>query len=260
MKPILFHLYGPFAIHSYGLMIAIGLIITLFFLHKDKKLQSILSEEQFTNLFQVSFLAGITGGRLWYLTTNWSSIDHWYEIFEIWNGGLSILGCILAILLFAPLYLHANNVPILPTLDRIAIYTPLLQSISRFGCFFAGCCHGIPSHVAWSTTYTDPNSLAPLHIPFHPTQLYSVILLFISFLLLQFLARKKAFIPGILTCLYILCVSFERFIVDFWRGDREFLYNKGFFKNFSIQQLLAILMFIGAIFIIVALKKHKKTQ
>lgn len=258
MKPVLLHLYGPFAIQSYGLMIVIGLIITLYLLTQDKPLQKLISYDQFATLFQISFIAGLAGGRIWYLIPNWHTMNHWYEPFEIWNGGLSILGAIIGVLATIPWYLHKNKIPSLLLLDRLAIYALLLQSISRLGCFFAGCCHGIATNVPWAIIYHDPDSLAPLYQNLHPTQLYSAGLLFVSFLFLQWLAKKHTLKPGILLYLYIICISFERFIVDFWRGDQELLSHQGALSLFSIQQLLAILLFVGAMYMIVQITKHKK--
>jgi phosphatidylglycerol:prolipoprotein diacylglycerol transferase len=258
MNAVLFHIYGDFAINSYGLMIAIGLIIGLYFLHKKIVVNKLLSENQFNTLFQISFFSGLAGGRIWYLLTNWHEIDYFLEIFQIWKGGLSIQGCIIAILIVAPWYLYTQQAPIFPVLDQVAIYTPLTQSIARLGCLFAGCCHGIATSVPWAIIYTDPESLAPLHIALHPTQLYSSILLFISFLLLRWISSRYTTQPGIILSLYIMLVSSERFIVDFWRNDQDFYFNYGFLQYFSIQQLLAILMFVGAIFMIVIIKNVKK--
>ncbi len=85
------------------------------------------------------------------------------------------------------------------SLDIVAIYAPLLQSIARIGCLFAGCCHGIATTVPWAISYNDPTSFAPLGIPLHPTQIYSSLLLFGIFLILRFVATKPQPAGKILT-------------------------------------------------------------
>ena len=50
MKAILLHLYGPIAIQSYGLFIALGVGLSLYFLSKDSKLNS-KEEEVFIYIF-----------------------------------------------------------------------------------------------------------------------------------------------------------------------------------------------------------------
>lgn len=259
MPPILFHIYGPIAIHSFGVMICLGLIIALYFMHKDTKLSAIISGEQLTTIFQIGFIAGITGGRIWFLLLNWSCAEHWTDYFMVWNGGLSILGCIIGILIALGIYLHQQHLPVLAILDRIALYTPLLQSISRLGCFFAGCCFGMPTAVPWSVIYTDQTCLAPLHIHIHPTQLYSSLFLLCSFIILLIIDRffqKKQ--PGFILAWYIILSSLDRFCIDFFRGDREFFEQPTVFGTLSIQQALALCMCMTAICMIIYISSRKK--
>ena len=260
MSPILFHLGGPFAIRSYGVMIAIGLFITLFLLQKDKKLQRLVTEQQFSNFFHVSFFAALVGGRVWFSVINYQSFDSFWEIFAVWSGGLSVLGAMIASLAASTWYLRIEKIPVLPFLDRVTLYVPLLQSISRLGCFFAGCCYGRVTHVAWAVTYFDPDSLAPLYQPMHPTQIYSSLCLAFIFIILLALNRMKNLKTGQITFLYIALVSLERFFVDFWRGDQEIIDQNSYLKYFSIQQLLAILLFLGAMSMITIITKDKKSE
>ena len=46
--------------------------------------------------------------------------------------------------------------------------------------------------------------------------------------------------PGQLVMLYLILESVERFVVDFWRGDREFFANTGLLSIFSVHQYIAI--------------------
>lgn len=261
MPPILLHIYGPISIHSFGAMIVIGLIITLYLLHRDKPLKNLISDQQLSTIFQISFIAGIAGGRIWFLITNPSIIQHWTDCFTIWSGGLSILGCIISIVTTATIYLYHAKLPVLPILDRIALYTPLLQSISRFGCFFAGCCFGKKTNLPWAIIYENYDSLAPLHVKLHPTQIYSSLFLACSFVLLVFFNRyyryKK---PGQILALYIMLISLDRFLIDFLRGDQEFFSKPGIFGNLSIQQALALCLFLAALILISFTTIYKKTD
>lgn len=263
MPPILLHIYGPIAIHSFGAMIVLGLIVTLYLLHKDKPLQKLISQDQLATIFQLSFVAGIAGGRIWFLLINQSMIEHWTDCFMVWAGGLSILGAIVAILGTLTGYFYYTKLPALPILDRITLYTPLLQSISRCGCFFAGCCFGKPSNLPWAVMYEHYDSLAPLHMSIHPTQLYSSLFLLYNFLILLCFDRyrsaslKKA---GLLSALYMILMSLERFLVDFLRGDQEFLANSEIFGNLSIHQAAALCIFIVALSVFIYLSIYKKAD
>ena len=261
MPPIILHIYGPVAIHSFGAMIVLGLIITLYLLHQDKPLQKLISEDQLATIFQISFIAGIAGGRTWFLLTNPSIIQHWTDCFTVWAGGLSILGAIIGIIATLMIYFYYRNLPLLKILDRLTLYTPLLQSISRFGCFFAGCCFGKPTNVPWGVLYENPDSLAPLHIVMHPTQIYSSLFLaciFITLLLFDRYYTKK--LPGQILALYIMLSSLERFSVDFLRGDQEFFSQPGIFGNLSIHQALALCLFLGALSMLVFISIYKKSD
>jgi phosphatidylglycerol:prolipoprotein diacylglycerol transferase len=157
---------------------------------------------------------------------------------RVWDGGFSILGSIMGILFCMPIYLKIKKIPVLPYFDLIALFAPLLQAISRLGCLCAGCCHGIPCTKTWCITYTDSLSLAPLGISLHPTQLYSSLALFSIFLLLYFYVQKHVQRTGLVLCWYLILVGAERFIVDFWRADREFF-------PFDTNQLLSSHQYIS---------------
>jgi len=260
MSSVLLHIYGPFAIHSFGLMIVVGLLVVLYLLEQDIKLKQLISGEQLSTIIQIGLISGVAGGRVWFLMTNPSVIKTWTDVFTVWSGGLSILGAIIGVISTLPLYLLWYNIPILRLLDRLALYAPLLQSISRFGCFFAGCCHGLPTNLSWGIIYTDVESLAPLHVFMHPTQIYSSLLLFLTFIILYFFDHYKHQKPGQLLALYIILSSTERFIVDFWRGDQEFFAQSEYFDFLSIQQFLSLSLFISALTVLIFISIYKKTN
>lgn len=253
MYPILFHLYGPFSIHTYGVAIAIGFLCALFIARKDPRKKNIITDDQAVALLCVSIIVGIFGARLFYFLIECSTIN-WYDFFAFWQGGGSELGSILAIIIFASGYLYIYKIPILPLLDIASTYAPLAQGFSRIGCFFAGCCHGLPTHSTCAIIYTDPNSLAPLNVPFFPIQLVMSISYFMLFFILFFI---KAYFPkaGQLFTLYIMGASAIRFFVDFYRGD---VISK---NTFSAYQLIAIALFFIALFgFLIIFKSSSRSQ
>jgi phosphatidylglycerol:prolipoprotein diacylglycerol transferase len=249
MSPILFHIYGPISIHSFGLMIAIALTITLYYIHQDKKIREIVTCDELATIFQVGFFSGIIGGRTWFLATHSEFIENWTDFFTVWYGGLSILGAIIGIITSLFIYFYIKKIPAFTILDRLSIYGPLAQSISRFGCFFAGCCYGQPTTLPWAITYTNQHSLAPLHIALHPTQIYSAINMFAIFILLFYFNTYWHKYPGQTIGLYLMCMSVERFCIDFIRGDQEFFATTPvFLQPLTAQQLLSlIIFFVGCV-------------
>lgn len=226
----LFSLYGPFAIQSFGLCIVIGILLFTVLFLRDPRRKTLISTERYYNLLSSSILIGFIGGRLLYATTSEEPIQPFWYIFAFWEGGYSLLGGILALILFVPWYLKTHKIPILPLLDLISTYAPLLQAVSRIGCFFAGCCYGTPLPGFWKL---------------HPTQLYSAGLLLLIFLFLYFLGQRLFAKPGQIICVYLILMSIERFAVDFWRGDREFITLSSFF---SVVQLIALILIATGVY------------
>jgi len=236
----LFNVYGPISVHSYGLMIAIGLLIFLYLIKRNPRFHTLKLENNFMGILLVGIIAGLVGGRLLFLATAPELFSSPFDLIAFWQGGFRILGAVIAIVLTLPFYLSWIKVPIIPLLDLLAIYAPILQSISRIGCFLAGCCHGIPTTRPWGIIYTDAQSSAPLYVCLHPTQLYSAIGLMAIFAAMYFLFQHRFERAGQLISIYIGLVSLERFVIDFWRGDREVG------PLFSLDQHIALALFIVA--------------
>ena len=255
MSPILLQLYGPFAINAYGLFIALGLMIALLLARKDPRKQSLITDDEGITLLSGGIIAGIFGGRILHLLMDPSQFTSWYDLIAFWEGGFAELGSLITVTIFLITYLYYKKISLLPLLDLIGTYAPLMQSFGRIGCFFAGCCYGAPTTVAWSVTYTHPASLAPLHQSLHPTQLYSAFLFFCAFMILYAISSTLTK-PGQCFMLYIMATSSIRFMVDFWRDDRIFT---SLSNSISSYQLLALGIFLlGAIGFMVA-SSHERS-
>lgn len=240
----LLHIYGPFSIHSYGLAIAIGLLVFTYLMKRDPRFTKLHLNNKFISILLLAAAAAMLGGRIVFLMNQPEFYTNPLDIIAFWQPGFSILGSVLAVLLIIPFYLRRINVPIIPFLDLTAIYAPLLQSISRVGCLFAGCCFGIETTKPWAVVYTDADAAAPLNVCLHPTQIYSAILLLITFALMYFILQHIFKKPGQLICLYLMLTSTERFFVDFWRGDRLILPDSLY--ALSTYQYMAAAIILGA--------------
>ncbi len=92
-------------------------------------------------LVLVAFPAGIIGGRIWYVVGNWNrefAGRPWYSVFEIWNGGLTILGGAAAGIIVGFLFLRFRRKYVDPrwAVDIIVPTILLAQFIGRWGNFF----------------------------------------------------------------------------------------------------------------------------
>lgn len=250
LYPYICHIYGPLYLNCYGLAIFCGILAFSYLIERNKNFELLFPKDKFSNFLLWSILIAIAGGRILYLVEDYSSFVDVFDIFKIWQAGYSFLGSLIALSIFVPLYLRKLNVNIVPFLDLICIYAPLLHSISRIGCFCAGCCHGMPTNMFWGITYTHPDVLIPdvfKFIKIHPTQLYSTLILFLIFCLMYFVYQHKFKIAGQLTSIYLMLATVERFFVDFLRSDQEF-FSLPILKILSMHQWISVLIF-GVAFI-----------
>jgi phosphatidylglycerol:prolipoprotein diacylglycerol transferase len=203
----------------------------------------------------VGIFAGVIGGRLLVVISEPFLYPYWYDWFALWQGGFSILGTIIGVMISLPIYLKKINVPILPFSDLVAIYAPLCQSIARLGCFIAGCCHGIATNSIFAIVYTNPQTLAPYNIAIHPTQLYSSALLFGIFIFMYFIGQRICQKTGELFTMYLSLACLERFFIDFLRDDRIMITN-----YFSFHQIVAlcIIIFLIIFHYYLSVIHHKK--
>lgn len=245
MGPVILHIWGPIAIQSYGFFIAIGVLAFVSLVQRDKRFAQLGLHDEFNTIFLLGAAAVVLGGRVLHVIRNYDEYSSWIEWFSLWEPGFAVLGSTVGVAVIVPLYMHLRKIPMLQSFDLLLTYTPLLQAIARLGCFFAGCCFGCETFVPWSVIYTDPHSLAPINTWLHPAQLYSAGMLFGTFLFIYCGARFWCKIPGQTSMIYLMLVAGERFITDFWRGDREMVYEQ---IPFSFHQLLALgIIMVGVV-------------
>ena len=258
MHSELLRIYGPISIQWYGLMIFIGLIVFIYACLQDSRRKKLISAGLLFDCINVGILSAIIGARILFLYTNRGSIKSLYDYIAIWDGGLSSLGGLIGVLVVVPLYMKSKNIKILPLLDIAAVYAPLLQSIARIGCLLAGCCYGCPANVFWAIRCSE----CGVGIYVHPTQLYSSLMLFSIFMVMKFIGVKICTKPGQLMVLYLILESVERFVVDFWRGDREFVANTGFWSILSLHQFIALGIGVTAlcVMIMITVRAQRKNE
>lgn len=243
MHPILFQL-GPVTIYAYGVAIATAFFVGISLASKRAQKEG-LDAQKVIDLCFYLLIAAIVGSRVLYVGINFSYfIKNPLDVFKLWQGGLVFYGGLIAAVIVAFFYLKKNQLPAWRTVDILVPSLALGQAIGRWGCFLAGCCYGKPTGLPWGITFSDPASLAPLHVHLHPTQLYSSLFnLAVFFTLLQIHKTKK--FHGQVFWAYLLLYSTGRFIIEFFRGDeRGFLFE----GILSTSQFIGIFVFTLSLF------------
>ena len=233
MCPEILHIAGPFSIQGYGMMILCAIGIFSWLVLHDFRRKKIITATQYFELLSVGILSALVAGRLMHIFTSSQEFLSLQALVP-WTPGFSILGSILGLLIVIPWYLWYHRLPVLPILDLAAKYALLMQSIARIGCFLAGCCSGIATNLWYGIRFAASQDRV------HATQLYSAALLLLLFGVLYLISKRLPFGTGMISCVYLMFATAERFIVDFLRADREFF---SFFSYFSINQCIALFLF-----------------
>jgi len=156
-------------------------------------------------------------------------------------GGFAIFGAILGAMLGVWIYCRIRRVSFAPLGDLLAPGIILAQSIGRIGCTINGCCYGAISNLPWAVTWTHPNTIAPLGIPVHPTQVYELLWDLLVFAVLWWVLRRRLTQPGALFAAYLALYSLGSFSIRFLRGDVS-----TFAGVFNEGQVISLLVFIVA--------------
>lgn len=256
------NLFGVSFLHSYGLMIALGVLSSLWVL-KGICLRTGRSYDAVVNLIMLMLFAGLVGARAWHVIEFWDQEFAGHpigDIFKLWSGGLVFHGGLIAALAVLPIWCRITKTSFLETADLLATILPLAHGFGRVGCFLFGCCYGI--HLSEDSPFaclqvTFPKwsgAAGAKGLPVLPTQLFEAVALFLFFLVLLRLRRsvdQKR--PGCLAGVYLLGAAVIRFAVEFLRNDM-----RSMFGWMSIGQLTSVVLAFFAIpFILVAFRRGK---
>ncbi len=227
-------------LYSYGLMIALGILASFWFVSRRIKHFGI-DKDQLSTMFVWSILAGFIGGKLFFFLEDISKyVDDPSQLTNITGGGFVFYGSVLFVIPVLMWLLKRKNIAIRPFLDIIAFVGPIIQCFGRVGCFLAGCCHGKVCDNILGVTFTNPNSLAnPLNTPLYPTQLFDILINALIFITLLWMEKRKKF-AGQLMLIYMMMYAVGRSINEVFRGDEE----RGFVFNglLSHSQFIAVLI------------------
>jgi len=234
---------GPFAIYSYGLMLALSFLVSLALIREQTRKKGGDFDLIF-NLVFAAFIFGIIGARVFYIVENLPYyLENPLEMVMLQHGGMSWFGGLIAGSWAGIIYLKKRKVAVYQALDFIVPYVALSQAIGRIGCLLNGCCYGKPSEYG-------------IYFPVHdavliPTQIYSSLALVLIFIILRFL-QDRPHKAGQILFLYLLLYSVKRFFVEFWRDD-----NAVIFSGMTLFQLLSIAIFFLSIVKLISINKSK---
>lgn len=267
MHPVLFQ-FGNITLYTYGFFVALGFFAAITFAGRRAKKYSI-NQEDMSDLFFIILVSSILGARVLYIIVNFNEFaSDPVSVFKIWNGGLVFYGGFIGALIAAFVFVRIKGLPLGKTADIIAPAIALGHALGRIGCFFAGCCYGQQCDLPWAVTFKDPQSLAPLNVHLHPTQLYEAISNFVLFIILVFAdnllyskrknkhdAQNRASSDGCIFWCYIFLYGLSRSFIEIFRGDPR---GDFILSSLSVSQGIGIAMSVVSFFMIFYLYRIKK--
>ena len=192
------------------------------------------------------------GAKLLFIAVSLKQIiEYDISLVGVIKGGFVFYGGLLGGALGLYIYVKQFKLRFFEYADIYATVLPIGHALGRVGCFFAGCCYGIPHDGLFSHTYTATVGTTPLGVPLLAIQLIEAIALFLLFLALLtvfLLSRQRL---GFCSTVYAISYAVLRFALEFFRGDK----GRGVFI-FSTSQWISLL--ILALVLWVMRRKKKK--
>lgn len=237
---ILFNIFG-FPIHFFGLMIALGVLSGLFIAYIEVKRKG-LEVEDLLNIAVYAIISAVVGARLFYIIFYDLSyyLENPIDILKINEGGLSIHGGLLGAFIFSFFYVRKHKLNFFKYADAIAPGIILGQAIGRIGCDVFGKVMSVP--LAWGIERQGQL--------LHPAQVYEFLLNYLVFFILWRRRKSKQY-DGQIFLWYVILFSINRSLVELFRN------NLSVAGLFSISHLLSLLFIIGAVAVMLFLKKKR---
>lgn len=242
MHPILFKirlpLIGDFALHTFGVMVAIGSFLAILSIRREGTRRG-FDPELLMGIAVETLLVGVLGSRLLFILVTPQAFagESFWAYLNIRRGGLVWYGGLISAGFWAVWRARNLKLPWRTVVDIMAPAGMLGLAVGRIGCLMAGDDHGKISPDGphwWTLTFKellgpdgqplpeDEQPLMPREFrgqPLYPSQPHMGIGAFAIFLLLQPFRKPLASRPGSLTLLMLSLYAVHRFFVELTRGD-----------------------------------------
>ena len=233
--PVAFQIMS-FEIRWYSLAYILGIVIGWILCKKIFIKKSDISEK-FDDYITYLIIGIILGGRIGYVIFyNFSYyLDNIFDIFKIWQGGMSFHGGLLGVIASSYIFAKKNNQNPFFYLDQVSLVAPIGIFFGRLANFINSELYGTATNMPWSVIFVEVDNLSR-----HPSQLYEAILEGIILFLILIYFMNKGYLkkPGLISGLFLILYSLFRFFVEFFRvPDEQIGY---LFLNLTMGQIISL--------------------
>ncbi|WMJ23129.1 prolipoprotein diacylglyceryl transferase [Paludicola sp. MB14-C6] len=244
---------GSLTIHSYGVMISIGILFAILLATKRTKSKG-LNTDHVLNIIILCMVFGFLGAKILYCIVELPTfLENPMSFFS--GSGFVVYGGIIGGLIAAILYCRIKKINFLNYFDLMIPSVALAQGFGRIGCFLAGCCYGKETNSFFGVTFHN-SEIAPNGVKLIPTQLFSSAGDFLIMAILLVYAKKERK-AGKVGAVYLILYSIGRFIIEYFRND--YRGNVGGFLSTS-QFISLIIIIAGGLFLLLDTVKFKKVK
>ena len=229
---------GPFSIHFYGVVIALGLVLAVVYACRRSKRFGITEDDLLDGVLWVTPFA-ILCARAYYCIFSWSTYaDDPVSVLYIWEGGLAIYGGVIGAAVGVAVFCRIKHLPLPTVLDMVALGFLIGQCLGRWGNFFNREAFGAETdsflRMGLMNGYTGVVTY------YHPTFLYESVWNLAGFLLLHHLSKKRQY-DGQIALGYVAWYGLGRTFIEGLRTDSLY------WGSFRVSQMLAAVSCIAAV-------------
>ena len=210
---------------------------------------------KFDDFVTYLILGIIIGGRLGYVFFyNFSYyINNFFDIFKIWQGGMSFHGGLIGVIFASILFAKKNNQNTFKYLDIVSIAAPIGIFFGRIANFINSELYGAETSLPWSVKFIKIDELYR-----HPSQLYEALFEGVVLFLILLHFRNKGFLnkPGYISGLFLLFYSIFRFVIEFFRVPDEQLGLLLF--DLTMGQIISFIFLLIGIYLVISKHEFRK--
>ncbi|MBQ9648258.1 MAG: prolipoprotein diacylglyceryl transferase [Oscillospiraceae bacterium] len=242
-------------VYWYGVFIALGLLIALWFCMKQAPRFG-LTEDNVMDTVLWGMPLGIVGARLYYIVFYmelYRSADgspDFAKMARIWDGGLAIYGGVIVGFLTVFIVSRVEKFSYLAMMDDVVMGVLIGQMIGRWGNFMNREAFGAVTAVPWRMRLWAYDGTA---YDVHPTFLYESLWNLAGFLLIWLIVTKRRKFDGQNFLCYFLWYGLGRVWIEGLREDSLYLFDVTLFgAPVRVSQALsAVLAVVSAVLLTV---------
>jgi len=247
IDPVAISFFG-LKIHWYGIVYALGFLLSYFYIinySKKYKIKTEISE----NIFFYFVIFSLIGGRLFHII--FYNIGYYIsnpiKIFYVWEGGMSIHGGIFFAAITLYYFSKKYKIKYYTLTDIYVLPTSLGLAFGRLANFVNQELVGIPTQSKLGVVFDKYDTINR-----HPVQIYESLKNMLTFQVLFYLEEFKSLKSGYLTAIFLILYNWGRFFTDFLRVHDVTI------GLFSMGQILCIIYGIWGIVMFYLINKKNK--